>query len=165
MRKRHAIDSDVLPLVITMNVCGFHTYASCQGHGFPCNRIAPYIAFYAPLGRVRMLEKRLREDMESSQPALRWGWWITASFDGHYRLGWRLQPAGPHKWLSCYYRRSVRHDFQMLSDLVLSLFQKIQRIENIEINQVCDDKPPDNQGDTSEHMHFLTESFGAKRVR
>lgn len=86
--QKNTIDSDIRTLVIALNVCGFDTFASCQGHGFPCDRIQPYIAFYAPQDKVRVLERRLREDMESGKPELNWGWWVTASFDSGYRLGW-----------------------------------------------------------------------------
>lgn len=36
----YRIDPDIRALVAAMNVHGFRTYASCQGHGFPCYETA-----------------------------------------------------------------------------------------------------------------------------
>jgi hypothetical protein len=116
------IEKDIFPLVRAMNLRGFGTYASCQGHGYPCDRILPYIAFYAPTGKARQLEQLLRTDMESGIPQLRWGWWITAGFDGDYQLSWRLQPAGPHQWYSRYVRASLRNDIMQISRMIKLFF-------------------------------------------
>lgn len=38
----YRIDPDIRALVAAMNVHGFRTYASCQGHGFPVTKLPPY---------------------------------------------------------------------------------------------------------------------------
>ncbi len=45
----YRIDPDIRALVAAMNVHGFRTYASCQGHGFPVTKLPPYIAFACPV--------------------------------------------------------------------------------------------------------------------
>ena len=45
----YRIDPDIRALVAAMNVHGFRTYASCQGHGFPVTKLPPYIAFVCPV--------------------------------------------------------------------------------------------------------------------
>ena len=45
----YRIDPDIRALVAAMNVHGFRTYASCQGHGFPVTKLPPYIAFSCPV--------------------------------------------------------------------------------------------------------------------
>jgi len=125
MRDANAIDPDIQDLVAAMNKAGLHTYASCQGHGFPCDKLQPYIAFYAPVQRVRALEECLRQDMESPTPRLCWGWWLSASFDGEFRLAWRLQPAGPHQWFSRFKRRTVLHDLIILQSIIHSLLDPL----------------------------------------
>lgn len=57
-----------------MNIHGFRTYASCQGHGFPVTKLPPYIAFACPVKMAALLEQRLRQDAESAIPRLAWGW-------------------------------------------------------------------------------------------
>lgn len=120
------IDPEILPLVTQMNHSGFITFASCQGHGYPCDRIPPYIGFYCSTGKARCLEHLLREDMESAKPALRWGWWVRGSFDSCYRLCWTLQPAGAHRGYSRYIRYSVRHDIKRIASMVALFFKQIQ---------------------------------------
>lgn len=122
-RQKLNIDREIFPLVSQMNRCGFITFASCQGHGYPCDRLPPYIAFYCSSGKARYLERLLREDMESVKPELRWGWWVQGSFDSCYRLCWRLQPVGAHYWYSRYTRRSVRHDITRLTHMMVLFFQ------------------------------------------
>lgn len=108
------VDADIRGLVAAMNVHGFRTYASCQGHGFPVDRIKPYVAFTANQSVVICLARCLRNDAESCSPELKWGWEITAGFDSAYRLCFRLHPAGPHHWSSRYCRRSLRQDLVSL---------------------------------------------------
>lgn len=156
MRDANAIDPDIQDLVAAMNNAGLHTYASCQGHGFPCDKLQPYVAFYAPVQRVRVLEERLRQDMESPTPGLRWGWWLSASFDGEFRLAWRLQPAGPHQWLFRYERRTVKHDLFVLTVMIASLSEQLKRIDDIErppISNYSPDKLTDYQQAHSALIH------------
>ena len=61
----YRIDPDIRALVAAMNVHGFRTYASCQGHGFPVTKLPPYIAFVCPVKKAALLEQRLRQDAES----------------------------------------------------------------------------------------------------
>ncbi len=70
----YRIDPDIRALVAAMNVHGFRTYASCQGHGFPVTKLLPYIAFACPVKMAALLEQRLRQDAESAIPRLTWGW-------------------------------------------------------------------------------------------
>ena len=58
----YRIDPDIRTLVAAMNVHGFRTYASCQGHGFPVTKLPPYIAFACPVKMAALLEQRLRQD-------------------------------------------------------------------------------------------------------
>lgn len=67
------VDADIRGLVATMNVHGFRTYASCQGHGFPVDRIKPYVAFTSSQSEAARLARMLREDAESPVPQLLWG--------------------------------------------------------------------------------------------
>lgn len=75
----YRIDPDIRALVAAMNVHGFRTYASCQGHGFPVTKLPPYIAFVCPVKKAALLEQRLRQDAESMMPRLLWGWSVGAS--------------------------------------------------------------------------------------
>ncbi len=43
------IDQRIIPLVTCMNKKGMETYASCQGHGFPLDKLKPYVAFRTDL--------------------------------------------------------------------------------------------------------------------
>ncbi|WP_097295151.1 hypothetical protein, partial [Escherichia coli] len=92
----YRIDPDIRALVAAMNVHGFRTYASCQGHGFPVTKLPPYIAFACPVKMAALLEQRLRQDAESMMPRLLWGWSVGASFNSDFQLCFRLQPEGPH---------------------------------------------------------------------
>lgn len=67
----YRIDPDIRTLVAAMNVHGFRTYASCQGHGFPVTKLPPYIAFACPVKMAALLEQRLRQDAESMIPKSR----------------------------------------------------------------------------------------------
>jgi hypothetical protein len=115
------VDAEIRGLVATMNVCGFRTFASCQGHGFPVDHLPPYIAFTASLADAARLARCLRGDAESPSPVLRWGWEVTASFDLAFRLAFRLHPAGSHHRWSRYCRRSLSADFDTLGRLLKSL--------------------------------------------
>lgn len=109
----YRIDPDIRALVAAMNVHGFRTYASCQGHGFPVTKLPPYIAFVCPVKKAALLEQRLRQDAESMMPRLLWGWSVGASFNSDLQLCFRLQPEGPHYWQKqreFQDRRTVRAD-------------------------------------------------------
>ncbi|ENE3333790.1 hypothetical protein ABNB29_003569 [Escherichia coli] len=114
----YRIDPDIRALVAAMNVHGFRTYASCQGHGFPVTKLPPYIAFVCPVKKATLLEQRLRQDAESMMPRLLWGWSVGASFNSDLQLCFRLQPEGPHYWYHRYCRRSLRADFRTLVRLL-----------------------------------------------
>lgn len=62
----YQIDPEIRALVAAMNIHGFRTYASCQGHGFPVTKLPPYIAFACPVKMAALLEQRLRQDAECS---------------------------------------------------------------------------------------------------
>ena len=85
----YRIDTDIRALVAAMNVHGFRTYASCQGHGFPVTKLPPYIAFVCPVKKAALLEQRLRQDAESMMPRLLWGWSVGASFNSDLQLCFR----------------------------------------------------------------------------
>lgn len=70
----YQIDPEIRATVAAMNIHGFRTYASCQGHGFPVTKLPPYIAFACPVKMAALLEQRLRQDAESAIPRLAWGW-------------------------------------------------------------------------------------------
>lgn len=114
------VDAGISRLVAAMNIHGFRTYASCQGHGFPVDKIKPYIAFTSRQSDAARLARLLREDAESPVPLLRWGWEVTASFNGTYRLCFRLHPTGPHYWWVRYCRRSLTEDFSSIVQMVKS---------------------------------------------
>ncbi|APL06686.1 hypothetical protein [Escherichia coli] len=117
----YRIDPDIRALVAAMNVHGFRTYASCQGHGFPVTKLPPYIAFVCPVKMAALLEQRLRQDAESVMPRLMWGWSVGVSFSSDLQLCFRLQPEAPHCWYHRYCRRSLRADFRTLISLLKSL--------------------------------------------
>lgn len=118
------VDADIRRLVATMNVHGFRTYASCQGHGFPVDRIKPYVAFTSRQSDAARLARLLREDAESPVPLLQWGWEVTASFNGTYRLCFRLHPTGPHYWWGRYSRSSLIKDFGNIGQMLISVCGK-----------------------------------------
>ncbi|EQA1624793.1 hypothetical protein V5K00_RS22020 [Enterobacter asburiae] len=118
------VDADIHGLVAAMNVHGFRTYASCQGHGFPVDRIKPYVAFTSSQSEAARLACILREDAESSAPKLLWGWEVTASFNSVFRLCFRLHPAGPHHWWLRYCRSSLKKDFGNIGQMLISVCGK-----------------------------------------
>ncbi|ECL7345006.1 hypothetical protein ACVPTE_23205 [Salmonella enterica subsp. enterica serovar Winslow] len=117
------IDEKIKELVLCFNACGFITYASCQGHGFPVDRLKPYIAFTAPLPKVARLEKVLREDAESSTPQLNWGWWITGNFNVKFELCFSLVLANAPHWYMRYWRPALNQDLNRLSLMLRDTFQ------------------------------------------
>lgn len=117
-KKYSRLDSDIRRLVAVMNACGFRTYASCQGHGYPVDSLKPYIAFTSDLFHAGRLARSLRNDSESPTPMLRWGWEIVAGFNDEFRLCYRLHPTTPHNWWSRYCRSSLIRDFGSICQLV-----------------------------------------------
>lgn len=115
------VDADIRGLIAAMNVHGFRTYASCQGHGFPVDRIKPYVAFTAGQTEAARLARMLREDAESAVPQLLWGWEVTASFNSVFRLCFRLHPTGPHNRGSRYRRSPLRKDFGNIGRMLTHL--------------------------------------------
>ena len=118
------IDGDIRRLVDTMNSQGLRTYASCQGHGYPVDRRLPYVAFTGAQQDAANLARYLREDAESVSPELRWGWDVTASFNSHYDLCFRLSPTVPHHWWGRYCRRYLRLDFDQIGRWLTSAGHK-----------------------------------------
>ena len=80
----YQIDPEIRALVAAMNIYGFRTYASCQGHGFPVTKLPPYIAFACPVKMAALLEQRLRQDAESAIPRLTWGWSVKGAFNSEF---------------------------------------------------------------------------------
>lgn len=110
----HHIDEDIRYLVACMNAYGFRTYASCQGHGYPVDSVMPYIAFRCRTEPVSRLSRYLREDAESGESELNWGWDITGSFDSAHLLCFRLSPTKPHNITCRWRRKTIRHDLTAL---------------------------------------------------
>jgi len=117
-REYSQLDPDIRMLVATMNACGFRTYASCQGHGRPVDRLKPYVAFISGQAEAAALARRLRQDAESSAPELYWGWDVSAEFNSEFRLCYRLYPTGPHHWWTRYNRHSLRRDFSRIRRII-----------------------------------------------
>ncbi|MED7793163.1 hypothetical protein TB147_17820 [Klebsiella aerogenes] len=115
------IDEPIQPLVMTLNACGFHTFASCSGHGFPVHRLLPYVAFRAPLFRVAALDRSLYHDSLSAIPVLNWGWFLTGSFNPNGELGFCLRPTRPYRRVDIYRRGSLQADFEVLGILLHGL--------------------------------------------
>lgn len=119
MMMSDVIDERIQPLVATMNTCGFNTFASCEGHGFPADSRLPYVAFYCDIMAAARLEALLRADAESLNPKLNWGWTITGTFNSAGELGFAMRPTRPHLILHRYLRRSLVDDFAELGNLLL----------------------------------------------
>lgn len=125
----HYIDEDIRYLVACMNAYGFRTYASCQGHGYPVDAVMPYIAFTSSVAQASLLSRRLREDAESGEPELNWGWEINGSFDSAYLLCFRLSPTKPHNNMSRWRRGTLRQDFLLIAGLVKRSAEEVERID------------------------------------
>lgn len=119
MLRTEDIDPKVRSLVELMNHMGFRTHASCQGHGFPVNRLKPYVAFRCDIRRAAALETLLRQDAESMKPALMWGWQVTASFDENINLIFILKTNNPHTAHYRWMRSSIDQDLTTLSKFVI----------------------------------------------
>lgn len=117
----YRIDPKIRSLVAALNVRGFRTYASCQGHGFPFIRSQPYVAFVCPVKQAALLEQRLRQDAESETPCLSRGWSVRGTFNSDFQLCFRLQPEAPHHWYHRYCRRSLHADFREIVSLLKSV--------------------------------------------
>lgn len=117
----YRIDPKIRSLVAAMNVRGFRTYASCQGHGFPFIRSLPYVAFTCSAKQAALLEQGLRQDAESETPRLSRGWSVRGVFNCDFQLCFRLQPEAPHHWYHRYCRRSLYADFRELVSLLKSV--------------------------------------------
>nr|WP_243756572.1 hypothetical protein [Serratia ureilytica] len=127
------IDKKIRALVARMNACGLKTYASCQGHGFPVDRLKPYVAFRAPVTLASALARRVREDAESASPRLRWGWEVTASFNSAFALCYRLAPTQPHRGWQRYWRPSVDHDLHTLRQYLNDPVQQGDRVNEVKM--------------------------------
>lgn len=108
------IDQRIIPLVVCMNKKGMETYASCQGHGFPLDKLKPYVAFRTDLNTAKTLARLLREDAESERHRLNWGWEAEARFDSCYVLIFHLFPTNPHRRYFCYLRQTLNEDLDKL---------------------------------------------------
>lgn len=113
----YRIDPDIRALVAAMNVHGFRTYASCQGHG-QLQKLPPYIAFACPVKMAGLLEQRLRQDAELyGPPRLIWGWSVKGLLTVIFSFASGFSLKAPHHWYR-YCRRSLRADFRTLVRLV-----------------------------------------------
>lgn len=119
----HIIDPLIEPLVKTFNQCGFSTYASCQGHGWPVDYRKPYIAFMSTMEQAGRFEQLLREDMESPLPQLKWGWMIDGGFNDAYQLCFALRLCGHRRGYYRYWRSSIDHDFAVIEKMLIATFE------------------------------------------
>lgn len=140
MKVRSDVDGGIRGLVATMNAYGFRTYASCQGHGFPVDRLKPYVAFQSSVSDAGILERALRWDAESPGPCLHWGWEVTASFNSEFLLCFRLHPTSGHHWWSRYWRRWLLQDFSTICRLIKSMVgelavEEINQIDGLQVGE------------------------------
>ncbi|EOF6511135.1 hypothetical protein ACK1C0_002774 [Salmonella enterica] len=133
MNKKYIIDPKIRDLVVSMNIYGFETYASCHGHGFPVRKQYPYIAFRSPLSRAKVLAQLIRNDAESDTPQLMWGWEVAPLFNEVFSLCFRLSPTAPRRYYYRYWRGTLDHDFSKIILMMENTFQKFQRIKNIKV--------------------------------
>lgn len=159
------VDADIRGLVAAMNVHGFRTYASCQGHGFPADRIKPYVAFTSSQSEAARLACMLREDAESSAPELLWGWEVTASFNSVFRLCFRLHPTGAHHWWLRYCRSSLRKDFGNIGQMLKSAGS--EPVSGVDYS--CAPESPKDKGSNNAHDHeggvdFVIKAFRTKGI-
>lgn len=133
MNKKYIIDPKIRDLVVSMNIYGFETYASCHGHGFPVRKQYPYIAFRSPLSRAKVLAQLIRNDSESDTPQLMWGWEVAPLFNEVFSLCFRLSPTAPRRYYYRYWRGTLDHDFSKIILMMENTFQKFQRIKNIKV--------------------------------
>ncbi|WP_233445764.1 hypothetical protein [Providencia stuartii] len=117
------IDPVIAPLVEAFNQCGLVTIASCQGHGWPVDHQKPYVAFRATPAQAALLERLLREDIESASPQLNWGWMIEGWFNRHDELCFSLHLCWSTRPWHRYRRATIVQDFHTLRDTVLSAFK------------------------------------------
>lgn len=155
------VDADIRGLVAAMNVHGFRTYASCQGHGFPVDRIKPYVAFTSRGSEAARLARMLREDAESSAPQLLWGWEVTASFNSVFRLCFRLHPTGPQHWWLRYCRSSLKKDFGNIGQMLKSAGGEPGN--GVDYSGIPES--PNNKGSDNEHSHESSMEFVIKTFR
>lgn len=159
------VDADIRGLVAAMNVHGFRTYASCQGHGFPVDRIKPYVAFTATQTEAARLARMLREDAESAAPQLLWGWEVTASFNSVFRLCFRLHPTGPHHVGLRYCRSSLKKDFGNISQMLKSAGgEPVNGVDYSGIPESSNNKGCDNAHGHDSGMDFVIKAFRTKGV-
>jgi len=109
-----------------MNHYGFTTYASCQGHYFPVDRVKPYVAFMASSERAKRLACKVRSDAESPHPFLCWGWEVTASFNSQFELCYLLSPTNPHRRIFRYQRKAIDHDLRWMCELIKEARYKVR---------------------------------------
>lgn len=114
------VDKDILPLVLTMNKFGYITYASCQGHCFPVDRVKPYIAFKTTEMNAANLERLLRNDLESKKGQLHWFWCITGTLNHNYELVYSLAPHNPRYHYYRYRRKTLEQEFIIIQQLIKS---------------------------------------------
>ncbi|MCA6960992.1 MULTISPECIES: hypothetical protein [Pectobacterium] len=112
------IDRNILPLILTMNASGYITYASCQGHYFPVDRVKPYIAFKTTEINAAALERLLRNDLESKNGQLHWFWCLTGTLNHNYELVYSLAPHNPRHHYYRYRRKTLEQDFTTIQRLI-----------------------------------------------
>lgn len=133
----YKIDPDIKNLVSIMNILGFKTYASCQGHCWPVDKLKPYFAFTCEMDNAKLFDMILREDEYSMNPKLNWVWTLNACFNSKFELTWQLRPGYSHKAHSKYFRSCYIKDFDIIYKLLRLNFDKgyqtkhtIQKKEN-----------------------------------
>ncbi|WP_265911074.1 hypothetical protein [Erwinia billingiae] len=148
MRKDYyTIDPDIVKQVALLNVLGFKTYASCQGHGWPTDKIKPYFAFVCDLKDARNMDKIFQEDECSENPKLNWVWKLNACFNNDLVLTWQLRPTYSHKPLAKYLRSSYANDFNTIYKLLRLTFDKGYWIKNIKMPQSSNNTSRNNSYD------------------
>lgn len=159
------VDADIRGLVAVLNAHGFRTYASCQGHGFPVDRIKPYVAFTSSQPEAAGLARMLRADAESSAPQLLWGWEVTASFNSAFRLCFRLHPTGPHHGWLRYCRSSLRKDFGNICQMLKSAGgEPVSGVNYSGIPEPPNNKSSDNAYGHKGGLEFVIKSLRAKGI-
>ncbi|MBT0513833.1 hypothetical protein ISO42_17415 [Morganella morganii subsp. morganii] len=126
MKENYAvIDKNIESLVNVLNQCGFMTYASCQGHGWPVDQLKPYIAFNTEITKAAKFEKILRDEMESASSRLNWGWKVEGTFNCEYELCFSLRMCSYTRWYCRYFRSSINRDFDTIECMLSAHFKML----------------------------------------
>lgn len=119
------MDKKITLVVDKLNKCGFRTYSSCQGHGWPLS-LPSFVAFRSSERQASCLSRVLRDDAESATPRLNWEWRIEGSFDADHRLVYRLVMTTPRRRIYRWLRLLLDRDLLALPNLVEIAVNNIQ---------------------------------------